>query len=176
MAVGNSLGGQLAVNLAVREPERVAGLVLTGSSGVGEQRLGTNIRRRPDRQWLRERVREIFYDARHVTDRQVDDVMSIFYDRREGLEALMLARRVRSESVRDALRQVHCPVSLIWGAEDKITPPETAREFQELLPDAELHFIPRCGHAPMMEQPREFHRIVANFLRRLAGKDAAVAA
>jgi pimeloyl-ACP methyl ester carboxylesterase len=43
------------------------------------------------------------------------------------------------------------------------------REFQTLLPRAELHFIPRRGHAAMLEQPRQFNRLVEDFLQRLAG-------
>jgi pimeloyl-ACP methyl ester carboxylesterase len=43
-----------------------------------------------------------------------------------------------------------------------------AREFQKLIPNSELHFIDRCGHAPMMERPQEFNVILENFLKKLA--------
>jgi 2-hydroxy-6-oxonona-2,4-dienedioate hydrolase len=168
VAVGNSLGGQLAVHLALHRPGRVAGLVLTGSSGLYERNLTNKIQRHPPREWVRERVREIFYDDVHVTDQQVDDVMALLYDRKKAYDILYLAKSIRNESLRSVLPQVTCPVTLIWGADDRITPPDTAEEFKALLPQAELHFIPRCGHAAMMEQPQTFNRLVENFLKRLA--------
>lgn len=167
VAVGNSLGGQLAVNLALRQPERVAGLVLTGSSGLYERNLTHRIQRRPPRDWVRGRIREIFFDESHVTDHQVDEVMALLYDRRKAYDILYLAKSIRNESLRDLLPRVSCPVSLIWGADDKITPPDTAREFKALLPQAELHFLSRCGHAAMMERPDEFNRLLKAFLARL---------
>jgi pimeloyl-ACP methyl ester carboxylesterase len=68
---------------------------------------------------------------------------------------------------------MHCPVLIVWGAEDRITPPSAAREFQKLLPDAELHFIPQCGHTPMLERPDEFTRLAEDFLRRVAARPTA---
>jgi pimeloyl-ACP methyl ester carboxylesterase len=166
VVVGNSLGGQLAVNLALRQPGRVAGLVLAGSSGLYERNLTTRVQRHPPREWVRDRVREIFYDEVHVTDRQVDEVMALIEDRSKAIDILLLAKSIRAQRLREALPRIECPVSLIWGADDRITPPETAREFKALLRDAELHFISRCGHAPMIEHPGEFTRLVEVFLRR----------
>jgi pimeloyl-ACP methyl ester carboxylesterase len=68
------------------------------------------------------------------------------------------------------LYKIHIPVSLIWGRNDKITPPEVAIEFNHLLSDSELHWIDNCGHAPMMEQPEEFNRVLKEFLEKLKVK------
>jgi pimeloyl-ACP methyl ester carboxylesterase len=56
----------------------------------------------------------------------------------------------------------------VWGQNDTITPPFVAREFQRLIPNSELHFIDKCGHAPMMEQPQAFNEILHKFLKKLA--------
>jgi pimeloyl-ACP methyl ester carboxylesterase len=64
------------------------------------------------------------------------------------------------------LDKIRIPVSLIWGRNDKITPPEVADEFHRLLPDSELHWVDNCGHAPMMERPEEFNRILKDFLAK----------
>ena len=53
---------------------------------------------------------------------------------------------------------------LIWGENDLVTPPEVAVEFNSLLPNSELIWIKKCGHAPMMEHPKEFNRILFNWL------------
>jgi pimeloyl-ACP methyl ester carboxylesterase len=59
------------------------------------------------------------------------------------------------------------PTLLIWGNNDTITPPFVAREFNRLIPNSELHFIDQCGHAPMMEVPHEFNKILQLFLQKL---------
>ncbi len=58
-------------------------------------------------------------------------------------------------------------MSLIWGREDKITPPEVAIEFHELLPNSELNWVDLCGHAPMMERPEVFIEFLDKFLNRI---------
>jgi pimeloyl-ACP methyl ester carboxylesterase len=55
----------------------------------------------------------------------------------------------------------------MWGNNDMITPPFVAKEFHQLIPQSELHFIDHCGHAPMMEVPDEFNKILENFLLKL---------
>jgi len=58
------------------------------------------------------------------------------------------------------------PTCLIWGAEDKVTPPHVAEEFHKLLPNSELNWIPLCGHAAMWEHPKRFSEIVLKFLKK----------
>ena len=57
------------------------------------------------------------------------------------------------------------PSCIIWGKQDNVTPPEVAEDFQKLLPDADLFWIDKCGHAPMMEHPDEFNRILEAWLK-----------
>lgn len=158
VVIGNSLGGTLAVHLARREPERVAGLVLTGSGGLFHPKPSRIFYRHPGREWLRGYIREIFFDEAMVTEEMVDELQAIFADRQRLVAVVRLAKNIRRMSMRESLPRVHCPVLLVWGAEDKVTPPDTANDFIKLLPAAELHFISRCGHAPMMERPAEFNR------------------
>ena len=66
------------------------------------------------------------------------------------------------------LSQIKQPTLLVWGNNDTVTPPFVAREFQRLIPNSELHFIDKCGHAPMMEVPEEFNVILHKFLKKLA--------
>ena len=64
------------------------------------------------------------------------------------------------------LHKINIPVALIWGRNDKITPPEVAIEFNNLLPNSELYWIDQCGHAAMMEHPDEFNRLLKGFLEK----------
>jgi pimeloyl-ACP methyl ester carboxylesterase len=65
------------------------------------------------------------------------------------------------------LSKITIPVSLIWGKNDKITPPDVALEFKQLLSDSELTWIDNCGHAPMMERPNEFNESLGKFLEKI---------
>jgi pimeloyl-ACP methyl ester carboxylesterase len=65
------------------------------------------------------------------------------------------------------LHKIKVPVCLIWGKNDKVTPPEVAVEFHQLLPDSELNWVDKCGHAPMMEQPEEFNKYIKGFLNKI---------
>ncbi len=163
---GNSLGGHVALQLALDHPERVAGLVLSGSSGLFERSIVNDVPRRPTREWVRERVREVFLDAVHVTEKRIDDVMAVLGDRRRALNLLKVAKSAKRTHLGSVLHRITCPVLLVWGADDFVTPPEVAREFHAFMPQSELHFIPECGHVPMIERPAEFGRLLNSFLRR----------
>lgn len=164
--VGNSLGGHLAVLFTHRNMERVKAMVLTGSSGLYERTLGNSYPRRGDREFIRERVRMTFYDPAFVTDELVDTVMKMIEDRKVALRLVRISRSAMTTRVVEELKQIRVPVCLIWGREDQITPVSVAQEFLEYLPNAELHLLDRCGHAPMMERPEEFCRIMEDFLVR----------
>ena len=57
------------------------------------------------------------------------------------------------------------PTAVIWGAQDCVTPPNVAEEFEKLLPNATLYWIDKCGHAPMMEHPDRFNEITEQWLQ-----------
>jgi 2-hydroxy-6-oxonona-2,4-dienedioate hydrolase len=79
----------------------------------------------------------------------------------------MMAKSAIRHNMRRDIPKMTQPTCLIWGKNDGITPPEVGTEFNQLLPDSELHFLDKCGHAPMMEQPQEFNKIVDAFLNRI---------
>lgn len=164
---GNSLGGHVALQLALKNPERISGLVLTGSSGLFERGFTHNVPHHPTRDWLREKMREVFYDETQITEALLDEVGRRVLDRRRALQLLRVAKSAKRDNLRQLLPAITCPVLLAWGDSDHITPPSVAEDFKKLLPNAELCFIARCGHAAMMERPDEFSRIAGDFLRNL---------
>ena len=74
----------------------------------------------------------------------------------------------------EELNQIQKPTCLIWGNNDTITPQHVAQEFNRLILNSELHFIDKCGHAPMMEVPEEFNKILDVFLTKLKAPAAIV--
>ena len=169
--VGNSLGGQVALLFALDHPEHAAALVLSGSSGIYEVEMGTSTPRRRDREYIRERAALTFYDPSHATDDLVEEMFGIINDRGQVARLIKMARSTKKETVRSRLSDISAPTLLVWGRNDLITPPEVAEEFRDRIPQAELHYIERCGHAPMIEQPEDFNRIMLNFLRERIGTE-----
>lgn len=169
---GNSLGGHVALLYALEYPDSVCALVLSGASGIYEVEIGTSMLRRRDREFLRKRAAMTFYDPEHVTEDLLDDVVSIVNDRGRALRLIRMARSVQAETVTDRLPKLDMPTLLVWGKDDLITPPSVAHTFEEQLQNATLHFIDECGHAPMMEHPDEFNRLMLEFLRRTTGSPA----
>lgn len=101
-----------------------------------------------------------------ATDELVDEVFEITNNRLKVIKIIALAKSAIRNNLGEELNRISIPVLLIWGKNDNVTPPFVAEEFKKLLPNSELHFIDHCGHAPMMEVPEEFNKILLNFLQR----------
>lgn len=163
---GNSLGGHIALTLALQRPERVEALVLVGSSGLFERGLESQTPRRPTREWIRSKIRHVFFEESHVTDALVDQVLHTISDYDRLAKIVRMAKSAKQDNMRGVLHRVRCPVLLVWGADDAITPSDAAHEFKKHIPHAELQFISRCGHAPNIERPLEVSAIMESFLAR----------
>ena len=83
---------------------------------------------------------------------------------------LRLARDARRDNLEERLGEIRVPTLLVWGLEDRITPPEVAERFRPLIPDAHLWHLSRCGHAPMLERPERFARGPGRLARRDASR------
>jgi pimeloyl-ACP methyl ester carboxylesterase len=165
--LGNSLGGHVGLIYVLAHPAIVKSMVLTGSSGLYENAFGGTFPRRGSRDFIREKVEYTFYDPKTATDELVDDVFRIINDRHSVIRLLAMAKSAIRHNMKKDLHKINVPVLLIWGKDDKITPPEVAREFHHELPGSELHWIDHCGHAPMMEQPEDFNRLLKGFLEKM---------
>jgi pimeloyl-ACP methyl ester carboxylesterase len=153
---GNSLGGHIALHLALAQPDRVSGLVLTGSSGLFEKAITGTRGANPPRSWIYDKMCEVFYDEKNVTDKLVDEVHSVIRNRRATRDLVRIAKSAKGDNLADRLDQVRCPTLLIWGRQDEITPPDVGRQFHSLIPTSRLSWLDRCGHAPNVERPFEF--------------------
>jgi len=167
--LGNSLGGHVALVYVLAHPENIKAMVLTGSSGLYENAFGGSFPRRESIDFVREKVQYTFYDPAIATDELVNDVYRLVNDRHSVIRLLAMAKSAIRHNMKKDLHKMQMPVCLIWGKDDKITPPEVALEFNALLPNAELHWLDKCGHAPMMEWPDEFNVLLGAFLEKIKG-------
>jgi pimeloyl-ACP methyl ester carboxylesterase len=164
--LGNSLGGHVSLVYSVNHPEKVKAMILTGSSGLYENAFGGSFPRREDKKYIREKVEKTFYDPKVATDELVEEVFGIINDRNKLIRVLAIAKAAIRHNMREEIPNIELPVCLIWGKNDIVTPPDVAEEFHELFPNSELHWIDKCGHAPMMEHPQEFNRILSPWLKK----------
>ena len=165
--LGNSLGGHVGLVYLLRnEPGQVKTMILTGSSGLFENGMGDSYPKRGNREYIKKKTEYTFFDPAMANEELVDEVFEITNNRLKVIKIIALAKSAIRNNLEDELGKITIPSLLIWGKNDNITPPFVAEEFKKLLPNSELHFIDNCGHAPMMEVPDEFNKILLNFLQR----------
>jgi pimeloyl-ACP methyl ester carboxylesterase len=178
---GHSLGGPVAARLALRHPDAVSRLVLVGPSGLS-----------PAPRWQHRVLRVVpAYSLLQLAPWPWERwLLSITPLRRAGLgllvddssavdPALVLrmvegARHARAiepaldasfaTGLDDDAPLVQAAIAAIWGERDRMVPPSDAQILERVVPSVQIHFLPGCGHLPMVERPEAF----ANLLRRLA--------
>ena len=163
--LGNSLGGHIALYHAKMYPEKMLGLVITGSSGLYESAMGDSYPRRGDYEYIKQKAQSVFYDPKVATKEMVDEVYSMANDRIKLIKTLTIAKSAIRHNMAKDLPKMHLPTCIIWGKNDSVTPPEVAEEFHRLLPNSSLNWIDQCGHAAMMERPAEFNELMHAWLK-----------
>ena len=179
--VGNSVGGALALIVALHHPSLISGLVLVGSAGLGREvsnyiRLATipglgELLESSKVGGTRFMLNNVFHDRRLVSQDLLDEI----YRTREmpGAKEAVLRilrntvglRGVRSEYVLvDRLRNLNVPLMMVWGAQDRIVPVSHAYRASETAPNVALRVFDECGHWPHMERADCFNSLVLEFL------------
>ena len=164
--VGNSLGGHVALVYVTKHPERVRNLVLTASSGLYENTMGGSFPRREDYNFIKQKVELTFFNPAYATKELVDECFEIVNNRHKVVRILALAKSAIRHNMSKELKDIKVPTCLIWGRNDTITPPDVALEFNRLLPVSDLYWVDQCGHAPMIEHPKQFNEILTNWLHK----------
>ncbi len=162
--VGSSLGGWLALEMAVRDGSRLKSLVLVGPAGISVPGVS------PGDVFLwspEELARNLFFDPvlaeKMLAQPMTPELLDVSLKNRHTLARLGWEPRMHDPFLHKWLHRVNVPVKIVWGEADKILPVAYAREFKRLMPGAEIDIIPRCGHLPQAERPEEFCDIVMRF-------------
>ncbi len=165
LLLGNSLGGHISLYFTKHYPEKVSALVLTGSSGLYEKAMGDSFPKRGNYEYIAQKAKDVFYDPEIATKELIDDVYATVNDRMKALKTLSIAKSAIRHNMANDLPKMELPVCLIWGKQDGVTPPEVANDFHKLLPNSDLFWIDKCGHAAMMERPEEFNNVLHSWLK-----------
>ena len=162
--MGNSLGGHIALIYSIMYSKNVKKLILTGSSGLYENSFGGSFPKRGDYNYINERINHTFYNPNILTKKYVDNVFNTLNDNSKCLNIITVARSAQRNNLAKKLYKIKCPTLLVWGLNDTITPPSVAHQFNNLIPKSSLRFIDKCCHAPMMEQPKKFNKVIEPFI------------
>lgn len=164
---GVSLGGWIAAEFAVRWPERVKKLWLSGAPG-----LWVDDHPLPDLFCLMTqplKMRELlFHDPRSAIAEMIipenpdDDRRMMAYQSMTVL-ARMVWQRPYSPKLAARLSRVHCPVLLLWGEHDRLVPPVYGQRYAQHLPQARWQTLPQTGHLAMFEKEAEFVEAIRRF-------------
>lgn len=184
--VGNSMGGGVGINFAIRHPDRIGRLVTIGGIGTNTFspgpsegiRLLQEFTEDPTRQRLVDWLKSMVYDQSLVTDELIEERWKLATDP----ETLTSARRMYGKAAFSAMmaamaaadrpmpwavmHKVAAPTLLTWGRDDRVSPLDMALIPMRTIPNAELHVFPNCGHWAMIEAKAAFESTVLAFLSR----------
>lgn len=175
---GNSLGGEIAWQVAAAAPQRVERLVLVDAAGYAftamSMPLGFRMARMPVLSWLMQRtlpraviessVRNVYGDPSRVTEALVDRYYELTL--REGNRAALGRRfaQTRPGAGADRIKTLQLPTLVLWGARDRLIPPEHARWFERDIAGSRVVMYENLGHVPHEEDPAATVADVRKFL------------
>jgi len=178
--VGNSLGGAVAVQVAVTAPDRVDRLALMDAAGfnlkpadrpwllraAGSRPAGVVLGRLPvPRRLVRLALRQVFHDDSLVTDERVNEYLTPLL-RPGAIDSLhsLLASRTDAGGFVATVPRVRARTLVLWGREDGWIPVEHAELFAAAIPDSQVVVLESCGHMPQEERPEQVAKLLLEFL------------
>ena len=164
--VGSSMGGWIAMEMAVRDTSRLRALVLVSPAGISAPGVQpADIFLMPQE----ELVRRLFHDPKLAEARLAEPVtpesIDIGLKNRHTTARLAWEPRLHDPHLPKWLHRIDVPVQIVWGEHDRVLPVAFLETYRKLLPRAEVHVMAGAGHLPHAEKASEFCEIVARFRR-----------
>ena len=179
--VGNSMGGFIATEAVIEEPERFDRLVLISAAGVSFAEwqgrrfdaAGRIVKAaipflRADRRvyWTTPRGRKLAFGRLFRNPNKLRPEL-LAEQVRPGLQAPAFAEaltKVWGYDTRERLPEIEIPTMVVWGLNDQIVPVEGALGYHRLIPHSRLEIFERTGHLPMLERPQRFNPLLEEFI------------
>jgi pimeloyl-ACP methyl ester carboxylesterase len=173
--VGASMGGMVAMEAARQAPHRMSGLALLGTNAQAESEEMRKLREDAIGLFLQGRVREVIEPnvafAFHPDNAAALAPGYLDFVLRAGAQQLVNQNRavIARPDATVHLPQLRCPVLVMCGDSDALTPLACSQQIASLVPQAQLHVVPRCGHMLTMERPDFVNAKLADWLARVGG-------
>lgn len=178
--VGNSMGGHIAAELAIRSPQRVERLMLVSAAGISAEQVQRNAVMAGGRIMAaiatQAAARHESFARRPVLRRAALSFVVRHPDRlsaplaHELMEGsgkpgfLPALEAVITHRISERLPQIACPTFVVWGEDDRVIPVRDAQRFEQLIPDVRTVVLPDTGHVAMLERPERFNALLESFL------------
>jgi pimeloyl-ACP methyl ester carboxylesterase len=163
--VGNSLGGWIAIDFAVRHPQMVDKIVLVDSAGLPFEKPITVDLNPASLGDMRTLLESIFYDKKMVTEEFALQAFTNHVRNNDGFTIQRTLAGFAQNQFEDAkLSTIHAPALVVWGRQDELIPVSSGEKLRDGIPGAKLVVYEQCGHVPQLEKPAEFNKAVIDFL------------
>lgn len=179
--VGHSMGGQIALMIAIQHPEWVDRLIVISPSGFWDRLsrvlglllkllINENVPLNIGKKWEEHLVGFHFFYDRHspACEELLQRHLALFQSSVYPYfirTTIRLARDALGHSLRDQLKRIQAPTLILWGRNDRVIPYYYAAVAASEIPDSVVRVFPRCGHLLMMEKPDDFAEAVRRFLQ-----------
>jgi pimeloyl-ACP methyl ester carboxylesterase len=174
--IGHSMGGAIAAEVAIAHPERVRGLVLIGSAGLGTREpplfhavrwplVGPLLFAFRGRGLTERLLKATYADPRKVSDADVDQYYGPVAEPEYGRSLRAVLREFRFDGLAGRLDHIAAPTLVLWGEADRLIPIALGRALAAGIPRAAFLSVPRAGHAVQEEAPDEVNRLLIRFLK-----------
>ncbi len=164
--VGQSLGGWIALEMAIRNTSRIGTLTLVGAAGIRiKGQPAADIFIMDDEELARvllvdeDRIQAML--AMELTEEQQDTAIK----NKVATARLGWQPRLFNPRLRKWMHRIDVPTHIVWGTADRLIPPSYAAEFQRLIRGSKVTMIEGSGHLPNIEQAEAFVDAVGGFLK-----------
>lgn len=162
---GNSLGGHVALKLALESPHLFDKMILSGSSGLYEHQV-EKLPLKPTAEFVRNQMEKVFFNKEFITDDGVKSIVDCLLNKKTFLNYVIAAKSAKHDNLENVLGNINKETLLLWGEDDEVTPLDIAHTFNKLISNSTLKTIKSCGHAPMIEHPKWFADEIKNFITK----------
>jgi pimeloyl-ACP methyl ester carboxylesterase len=185
VVLGHSMGGKYALTLSLNYPELVQKVVLSNSDGFihvphviraasfwGIRHVLHKMISR--RNFVENAMKKVYHDPSHITKDHLELNLKMARDKQIFRTIMLLNKNfkkldLKRTGYRDRLPELQKPVLIIWGQQDQFLSPKSAHLAEREIQNSELHIIPNCGHAPMVEKSDIFTKLIIDFVSKPTG-------
>ncbi|SHF92046.1 alpha/beta fold hydrolase [Ornithinibacillus halophilus] len=173
---GHSMGGQISLNIALLQPERIKKLILFASSAYLKRAKKSLIlssylpffhlyaRHEIQKNGVRETLENVIYDHSLITEELIEEYKRPINEKDFSKSLVRLLRHREGDLSPEQLQRIQKPALLLWGEQDKVVSLKIGKKLAKDLPNAKLLSYKNAGHLITEEKPNELYHEIIKFI------------